>query len=177
MFAHQDMLFCASVTLLHLFGSALGTPVDASSVHVTVETIPDLESVPEGQIPDLHSAPLTPSHRAGKREAGQYAAGRSLNSVGCARGPAKRLGRAFSLQISFSWAEHRKTCSLGGCEYPYRRGVGCPSVTYVEVQVNQSSSTGRGYIVSGGVGQRNIRLVIEGYNTLFFHYQAAIYGW
>ncbi|XP_035918640.1 uncharacterized protein LOC118516900 [Anopheles stephensi] len=167
MFATSSMLFCAGVTLLHLFGSALGTPVDASSVHVTVETIPDLEAFRKAN-PDLHTAPLTPrteqvTEAGSTRQVITYSVG--------AHAAGERLVGISSDQLSWPTPQDVQL----EVRYP-TAGVGAV-VTYVEVQVNQSSSTGRGYIVSGGVGQRNIRLVIEAYNTLFFHYQAAIYGW
>ncbi|KXJ78385.1 hypothetical protein RP20_CCG004765 [Aedes albopictus] len=50
-------------------------------------------------------------------------------------------------------------------------------VSYVQVVVNQSSNQGRGYVVSGGVGQRYIQLVIEAYSTSYFQYNAQIYGY
>lgn len=49
-------------------------------------------------------------------------------------------------------------------------------VTHVNVVVNQTSNQGRGYVVSGGVGQRSIGIVIEALNTLRFEYSAEIYG-
>ncbi|EAT33840.1 AAEL013885-PA [Aedes aegypti] len=50
-------------------------------------------------------------------------------------------------------------------------------VSYVQVVVNQSSNQGRGYVVSGGIGQRYIQLVIEVYSTSYFQYNAQIYGY
>ncbi|XP_001664091.2 uncharacterized protein LOC5578882 [Aedes aegypti] len=50
-------------------------------------------------------------------------------------------------------------------------------VSYVQVVVNQSSNQGRGYVVSGGIGQRYIQLVIEAYSTSYFQYNAQIYGY
>ncbi|XP_055612489.1 uncharacterized protein LOC129759060 [Uranotaenia lowii] len=49
-------------------------------------------------------------------------------------------------------------------------------VTYVQVVVNQSSNYGRGYIASGGIGQRRIQLIIEAYSTSSISFTANIYG-
>lgn len=49
-------------------------------------------------------------------------------------------------------------------------------VTHVLVDVQQSSSVGRGYVTGGGVGQRYIQLMIEAQTTTYFGYSAYIYG-
>lgn len=55
-------------------------------------------------------------------------------------------------------------------------GVGAV-ITYVQIDVNdQSNDLGRGVIVAGGVGQRNIQLVVEAKSTMFFEHRAAIFG-
>ncbi|XP_062539730.1 uncharacterized protein LOC134207811 [Armigeres subalbatus] len=58
--------------------------------------------------------------------------------------------------------------------YP-QSGVGA-IVTYVQVIVKQSSATGKGYVVSGGIGQRFIHLMIEAYSTTYFNYSVQIFG-
>lgn len=167
MWPTSSWLICAGVMVLQLLGCALGTPVDASSVHVTVETIPDLEAFRKAN-PDLHIAPLTP--RSEQLTEGGSTRQVITYTVGSHAAGERLVGMA-SNQQSWSTLQDVKL----ELQYP-TAGVGAV-VTYVEVVVNQSSSTGRGYIVSGGVGQRNIRLIIEAYNTLFFNYNAAIYGW
>lgn len=42
---------------------------------------------------------------------------------------------------------------------------------------SQSSDQGQAYVISGGINQRNIAFVIEASNTLFFRYNAEIYGY
>ncbi|XP_055637454.1 uncharacterized protein LOC129776078 [Toxorhynchites rutilus septentrionalis] len=54
-------------------------------------------------------------------------------------------------------------------------GVGA-IITYVQIVVNQSSKLYKGYVVSGGIGQRFIQIVIEAHSTLFFNYNAQIFG-
>lgn len=49
-------------------------------------------------------------------------------------------------------------------------------VTYVQVDVNQSTNLGRGYVAAGGIGQRFIQVVIEARGTTYFQYNALIYG-
>lgn len=41
----------------------------------------------------------------------------------------------------------------------------------------QSSFLGQAYIVAGGVGQRQIAIVIEARQTLYFSYRASIFGY
>lgn len=55
-------------------------------------------------------------------------------------------------------------------------GVGA-IITYVQVIVNQSSSSGKGYVIAGGIGQRFIHLVIEAHSTSYFSYNSQIYGY
>lgn len=49
-------------------------------------------------------------------------------------------------------------------------------VTHVLVDVQQSSTLGRGYVTGGGIGQRYIQIVIEAQSTTYFGYSAYIYG-
>lgn len=50
-------------------------------------------------------------------------------------------------------------------------------VTFVQVVVSQDNgTTGRGYVVFGGIGQRNIQLLIEAWNTAYIDYRYSIYG-
>lgn len=59
--------------------------------------------------------------------------------------------------------------------YP-KSGMGAV-VTYVEIVVNQSTNLGRAYVISGGIGQRSVGLVIEAQNTLYFTYRASVFGY
>ncbi|XP_055390160.1 uncharacterized protein LOC129619100 [Condylostylus longicornis] len=59
-------------------------------------------------------------------------------------------------------------------EYP-ARGRG-DIVTYVAVIVEQSSNVGDAYVVSGGIGQRNIGFIIEAKGSSYINYDAFIYG-
>lgn len=71
-----------------------------------------------------------------------------------------------------SWAQpHNVATTLS---YP-PSGVGA-QVTYVAIQVNQSTNLGQAYILKGGIHQRTISIVVEAYNTLYMNYVAAIYG-
>ncbi|XP_055296746.1 uncharacterized protein LOC129565661 [Sitodiplosis mosellana] len=59
--------------------------------------------------------------------------------------------------------------------YP-RSGVGAV-ITYIEIVVNQSSNLGRGFVTSGGIGQRQIVITIEAQKTLYFLQTTTIYGY
>lgn len=59
--------------------------------------------------------------------------------------------------------------------YP-TNGIGAV-LTYLEVLVNQSTNLGRAYVVSGGIGQRQIGVVIEAQSTLYFSYRASLFGY
>lgn len=41
----------------------------------------------------------------------------------------------------------------------------------------QSTNLGRAYVVSGGIGQRQIGVVIEAQLTLYFSYRASVFGY
>lgn len=50
-------------------------------------------------------------------------------------------------------------------------------ISHVQVVVTQDTgTTGRGYIVSGGINQRNIQVVVEAWNTAYIDYIYRIYG-
>lgn len=71
-----------------------------------------------------------------------------------------------------SWPQpHNVATTLS---YP-SNGVGA-QVTYVAIQVNQSTNLGQAYILTGGIHQRSISIVVEAYNTIYMNYVAAIYG-
>ncbi|KAJ6650005.1 hypothetical protein Bhyg_05248 [Pseudolycoriella hygida] len=54
-------------------------------------------------------------------------------------------------------------------------GVG-KQVTYVAIQVDQTSNFGQAYVTGGGLYQRSISIVVEAYTTKFLNYDAQIYG-
>ena len=60
-------------------------------------------------------------------------------------------------------------------QYP-ESGRGGAVISYVVVLVDQSSNVGDGYVVSGGIGQRQIGFVIEAKSSTYFRYDAFIYG-
>ncbi|XP_055837159.1 uncharacterized protein LOC129905655 [Episyrphus balteatus] len=49
-------------------------------------------------------------------------------------------------------------------------------ITYIQIDVDDSSNNQRVYITSGGIGERNVAFVIESKNTLYFTYYYRIYG-
>lgn len=60
--------------------------------------------------------------------------------------------------------------------YP-AQGVG-NVVTFVQILITQDDGTyGRGYVTSGGIGQRYISLVVEAWNTAYIRYDYAFYGY
>ncbi|XP_055309445.1 uncharacterized protein LOC129573178 [Sitodiplosis mosellana] len=50
-------------------------------------------------------------------------------------------------------------------------------ITYLEVITEQSTNLGNAYVVSGGIGQRRISVVIEAKRTLYWQYRASIFGY
>lgn len=78
--------------------------------------------------------------------------------------------------INNGWAQYPSKQNLElTITYPVN-GPGAV-VTYVEVLVSQDNGTaGRGYVVYGGIGYRNIQLVIEAYSTAYIKYDYALYG-
>lgn len=59
--------------------------------------------------------------------------------------------------------------------YP-KTGVGS-IISYIEVVVEQSSNLGRGYVTSGGIGQRQISITIEANKTTIFRETTQLYGY
>uniref|UniRef100_A0A182TGY9 Uncharacterized protein n=1 Tax=Anopheles melas TaxID=34690 RepID=A0A182TGY9_9DIPT len=190
---------CLGVALIQLFGVVIAGPVPDPVLHVSLETVPDLEAFRRAN-QDLQVTPLVPV-RQSEVFAGGSTRQQIVYSVG-AHSASERLVGLSSNQQSWptpqdSWPTPQDVRL--DLQYP-TAGVGAV-VSYVEVVVQQSTNLGRGYVVSdgssvprtlvvvqqstnlgrgyvvsGGVGQRQIRLVIEAYSTLYFSYTAAIYG-
>ncbi|XP_001237263.3 uncharacterized protein LOC4576160 [Anopheles gambiae] len=158
---------CLGVALIQLFGGVIAGPVPDPVLHVSLETVPDLEAFRRAN-PDLQVTPLVPV-RQSEVFAGGSTRQQIVYSVG-AHSASERLVGLSSNQQSWPTPQDVRL----DLQYP-TAGVGAV-VSYVEVVVQQSTTQGRGYVVSGGVGQRQIRLVIEAYSTLYFSYTAAIYG-
>lgn len=59
--------------------------------------------------------------------------------------------------------------------YPEKGGQGA-QITFVEILAEQSSDIGNAYVVSGGIGQRFISMVVEAKQTRFFEFDAKVYG-
>ncbi|KFB36768.1 AGAP000570-PA-like protein [Anopheles sinensis] len=156
------------IALVHLLGSASCVPLpDEAQVLgsiVTIETVPDIDAFiranPELTVVQL---PATKAEVAEGRQQIVYTLGYHTAN--------ERLIGLSSDNKEWSTPQNVKL----DLQYP-TAGVG-DVVSYVEVVVNQSTSNGSGYLVSGGVGQRYVRLVIEAYGTTYFYYQAAIYGY
>lgn len=70
------------------------------------------------------------------------------------------------------WSSPRNV--LTSLYYPIN-GLGAV-VTYFEAIVVKSSNVGRAYVVGGGIGQRQIKVVIEARSTHYFRYRAFVYG-
>lgn len=50
-------------------------------------------------------------------------------------------------------------------------------VTYVAIQVNQSSDLGRAYVVYGGLGHpEGLNVLLEAHNVQYVDYSAQFYG-
>lgn len=61
-------------------------------------------------------------------------------------------------------------------KYP-RAGISIGAyVTYVQIDIEQSTNLGRAYFIEGGIGQRRATIIIEAEQTLYYSYRAYIYG-
>ncbi|XP_058127776.1 uncharacterized protein LOC131290424 [Anopheles ziemanni] len=163
-----SVAICLGIALVQLLGSASCVPSSEEAQVlrsvVTIETVSDIDAFRRAN-PELTVAKL-PSTKAEVAEGRQqivYTLGYHIAN--------ERLIGLSSDNKSWSTPQNVKL----DLEYPT---VGSGNVvSYVEVVVNQSTPNGVGYLVSGGVGQRHVRLVIEAYGTTYFNYNAAIYGY
>lgn len=156
--------------VVQLLGGVLCSPAGTpkSNVLVSIETVADIGAYrrahPELTLVDV---PLQATKLVGQGDAsGRQQIVYTLGS----RTAGDRLVGLSSDNKSWSSPQDVKL----NLQYP-TAGSGAV-VSYVEVVVNQSTAQGRGYVVSGGVGQRYVQLVIEAYSTVYFNYSAAIYG-
>lgn len=161
----STLMLCLSLALVSC------TPVVpedtfSSAVHVSIETISNLTEFQKAH-PDLIIEPLTSRSEISTNDGTTRL--QIVYTVGAHVSGDRLVGLSSD---SKSWSTLQDVRL--DLQYP-TAGLGAV-VTYVEVVVNQSSPQGKGYIVSGGIGQRSIRLVIEAYSTSFFNYNAAIYG-
>jgi Transcription activator MBF2 len=78
--------------------------------------------------------------------------------------------------INNGWAQYPSKQNLElTITYPIN-GSGA-IVTYLQVLISQDNgTTGRGYVVYGGIGYRYIKLVVEAWSTSYLRYDYAIYG-
>ncbi|XP_031628579.1 uncharacterized protein LOC116344251 [Contarinia nasturtii] len=60
--------------------------------------------------------------------------------------------------------------------YP-QTGPGNMIITYLEVQVDQSTNLSQAFVIKGGIGQREISIVVESKQTLYFNHKASIFGY
>ncbi|XP_037026520.1 uncharacterized protein LOC119067559 [Bradysia coprophila] len=72
-----------------------------------------------------------------------------------------------------TWAQYQDIKS--NMTYPANGVVG-RNLTYVEIQVNQTSNLGQAYVVRGGVNQRFITIIVEAYRTMYFNFKTSFYG-
>lgn len=74
------------------------------------------------------------------------------------------------------WAQYPSKQNLELKVWYPTNGVGAV-LTYVQILITQDNGTyGRGYVTSGGIGQRYIQVVVEAWNTAFIRYDYALYG-
>jgi hypothetical protein len=79
--------------------------------------------------------------------------------------------------IDNGWAQYPSKQNVELSVYYPRSGVGA-LITYVQVLMTQDTGTsGRGYVVAGGIGQRYISLVVEAWNTAYVRYDYSIFGY
>ncbi|XP_065073452.1 uncharacterized protein LOC135697597 [Ochlerotatus camptorhynchus] len=149
----------SAIVLIALVSVALADVEEPAGIEYTLNVVQDIDAYKAAH-PELDVVPLEASRNA--RQQIVYTLGNRVSG--------DRL--VATNQDGQSWSTLQDV-SLD-LSYP-QSGVGAV-VSYVQVVVNQSSNQGRGYVVSGGIGQRYIRLVIEAYSTSYFNFNAQIYG-
>uniref|UniRef100_A0A1A9WAQ0 Uncharacterized protein n=1 Tax=Glossina brevipalpis TaxID=37001 RepID=A0A1A9WAQ0_9MUSC len=60
--------------------------------------------------------------------------------------------------------------------YPEKDGITGDILTYIEIETLQDNEDGNAYVVSGGIGQRSIFIILEAKQTEHFSYNAHFYG-
>lgn len=80
------------------------------------------------------------------------------------------------LAIDNGWAQYPSKQNLELTIWYPTSGVGA-ILTYIQILLTQDNGTyGRGYVVSGGIGQRYVRIVVEAWNTAYIRYDYSLYG-
>jgi Transcription activator MBF2 len=145
-----------------LLGAVSSAPSDSQpgQLEATFKFVDNIEAFKQRNA-DLNFEPLTRS--VGPRQQIRYTAGTRISG--------DRLVAQDSKNQSWPTLQDVQLVLT----YPVS-GLGA-TVTYMSVTVNQASAVGRAYIVSGGIGQRNIQVVVEGKSTNYFNYTAQIYGY
>lgn len=78
--------------------------------------------------------------------------------------------------INNDWAQYPSKQNLNLNIFYPTSGIGAV-LSYVQILIIQDNGTfGRGYVTSGGIGQRYIQIVVEAWNTAFIRYDYSLYG-
>lgn len=78
--------------------------------------------------------------------------------------------------IDNGWAQYPSKQNLNLNIFYPTSGIGAV-LSYVHILIIQDNGTfGRGYVTSGGIGQRYIQIVVEAWNTAFIRYDYSLYG-
>lgn len=78
--------------------------------------------------------------------------------------------------INNGWAQYPSKQNLNLNIFYPTSGIGAV-LSYVQILIIQDNGTfGRGYVTSGGIGQRYIQIVVEAWNTAFIRYDYSLYG-
>jgi Transcription activator MBF2 len=79
--------------------------------------------------------------------------------------------------IDNGWAQYPSKQNLEFKLWYPASGVGAV-LTYIQILITQDNGTfGRGYVTSGGVGQRYVNVVVEAWNTAYFRYDYSLFGY
>lgn len=80
------------------------------------------------------------------------------------------------MAINSGWAQYPSKQNLNLNIFYPTSGIGAV-LSYVQILIIQDNGTfGRGYVTSGGIGQRYIQIVVEAWNTAFIRYDYSLYG-
>lgn len=156
------LLATAVVTLATAQHTIIRADSDQTSTAVRIDLIDDIEAFRAANA-NIKVTPLEQIKSNDVRQQIIYAQGQRIagDSLVSTNSESKQWPRLQDVTMNLS--------------YP-ASGVGAV-ITYVQVIVNQSSNSGKGYVIAGGIGQRFIHLVIEAHSTSYFSYNSQIYGY
>ncbi|XP_055919891.1 uncharacterized protein LOC129951668 [Eupeodes corollae] len=159
MFCSPVLFVAISVACVASTALALPTKIDKETVFTVtiVDDVSKFKDLPAG-------AKLIPlSQSRSTRDAILYTLGE------------RKKGDAIVSQASDSLTFKTPQRVVMNFKYP-SEGEVTAIITFVQILIEQSNSEGRAYVVSGGIGQRSIEMIVEASNTTLLKFTSTIYG-